>query len=113
MAQGFIPDSPELDVCCQLDPAIQVIYIHRGCPAKYHKIWDRWLEHNSTSIDDFSVVTFVSTSCVHYILHLSNLYYHESQAINWYHCCLYAIVILNCMVIGTTHFFVSFHYFAL
>lgn len=29
-------------------PYKKVLYTHRGCPKKYYKIWDRWLEDTST-----------------------------------------------------------------
>lgn len=29
-------------------PYKKVVYLHRGCPANYNKIWDRWLEDTST-----------------------------------------------------------------
>lgn len=29
----------------------KVLYRHRGCPAKYHKIWDRWLDNTNTCTD--------------------------------------------------------------
>lgn len=29
-------------------PYKKVIYRHRGCPAKYHKVWDRWLDTPDT-----------------------------------------------------------------
>lgn len=30
-------------------PYKNMIYKHRNCPAKYHKIWDHWLKSTSTS----------------------------------------------------------------
>lgn len=29
-------------------PYKKVIYKHRGCPAKYNKIWDKWLDNTNT-----------------------------------------------------------------
>lgn len=30
-------------------PFKKIIYMHRGCPDKFYKIWDRWLEDTSTN----------------------------------------------------------------
>lgn len=32
-------------------PYKKVMYRHRGCPAKYHKIWNRWLDNTNTCTD--------------------------------------------------------------
>lgn len=32
-------------------PYKKVLYTHHGCPGKYHKIWDRWLNESSTCTD--------------------------------------------------------------
>lgn len=31
-------------------PYKKCIYINRGCPTKYNKIWDRWLQESSTCV---------------------------------------------------------------
>lgn len=32
-------------------PYKRVLYSHRGCPAKYNKIWDRWLNSSETCVE--------------------------------------------------------------
>lgn len=47
----------------------KVIYVHRKCPAKYHKIWEWWLDVASTSTEDKS-----ATTCVY-----MNMFYQDFQ----------------------------------
>lgn len=49
---GMRPNPPELTnriVEVNLPYKKKLIYSHRGCPSKYNKIWDRWLQTFETS----------------------------------------------------------------